>query len=209
MVCAPCRTPPEKKALEKISCQSTKSRAAGEQFLPLDCMAKARPKGVLFSQTPVARSPPDDPAPCRTPRDSWPCGTGATPIGIVVVIMRMMIILIITVIVAVVVVVVVVVVRMINNNNNNNNNNKHNPAPCRTPRDSWPSGTGATSAGARVLPARVLELTTCQYWTSLWWLTAFDIQHRKEMSSLNSIIAMSSNMRALPTRAENQRVTRC
>ena len=45
-------TPPEKKALGKIGFQSTKS-GAGEQFLPLDCMATGRVKGMCFSQTPV------------------------------------------------------------------------------------------------------------------------------------------------------------
>ena len=45
-------TPPEKKTLGKISLKNTKSRA-GKEFLPLVCRAKARPKGVCFSQTPV------------------------------------------------------------------------------------------------------------------------------------------------------------
>ena len=40
-------TPPEKTACEKTSLQSTKS-GAGEQFLLLLCMARARLKGVLF-----------------------------------------------------------------------------------------------------------------------------------------------------------------
>ena len=45
-----CISPPEEKALEKIGSQSTKSET-GEQFLPLDCMAKARTKGVFFTDT--------------------------------------------------------------------------------------------------------------------------------------------------------------
>ena len=44
-------TPPEKKALGKISVQSTKS-GAGEQLFSLGCRAEARAKGV-FLQTPV------------------------------------------------------------------------------------------------------------------------------------------------------------
>ena len=36
-------------APEEISLQSAKS-GAGEQFLPVDCMAKARVKGMFFSQ---------------------------------------------------------------------------------------------------------------------------------------------------------------
>ena len=45
--------PLEKKACEKVSLESTES-GAGEQFPPLDCKAKARVKGMLLSQTPVA-----------------------------------------------------------------------------------------------------------------------------------------------------------
>ena len=41
------KTPPEKKTLGKISLQKAKS-VAGEQFLPADCMAKARRKGVFL-----------------------------------------------------------------------------------------------------------------------------------------------------------------
>ena len=43
-------TPPEKKTCGKSSFQSTKS-GAGEQFLPLDCFAKARAKGFFFTDT--------------------------------------------------------------------------------------------------------------------------------------------------------------
>ena len=45
-------TPPEKNTGGKTGFQSTKS-GAGEQFLLLDFMAKARIKGVVVSQTPV------------------------------------------------------------------------------------------------------------------------------------------------------------
>ena len=45
-------TPPGRKTLWKIGFQSTES-GAGMQFLPLDCLAKARAKGVFFPQTPV------------------------------------------------------------------------------------------------------------------------------------------------------------
>ena len=41
-------TPPEKKALGKTSFQRTEE-GAGEQFLPQDCRAKARVKGVFCS----------------------------------------------------------------------------------------------------------------------------------------------------------------
>ena len=46
-------TPPEKKTLESTSLKSARS-GAGEQSLPLTCWAKARLKGVFFSQTPVS-----------------------------------------------------------------------------------------------------------------------------------------------------------
>ena len=39
-----------------MSLQNTKSEA-GEQFLPLDCRAKAARKGMFFSQTPVSFHP--------------------------------------------------------------------------------------------------------------------------------------------------------
>ena len=45
-------TPPEKKTCEHISLENTQS-GAGEQFLLLDCRARACAKGVLISQTPV------------------------------------------------------------------------------------------------------------------------------------------------------------
>ena len=44
-------TPPKNSTLWKTGFQSTKSRA-GMQFLPLDCLAKARAKGPCLSQTP-------------------------------------------------------------------------------------------------------------------------------------------------------------
>ena len=47
-------TPPEKKTCEKIGFQSTKA-GAGQQFLLLDCRARARIEGV-FVQTPVLLS---------------------------------------------------------------------------------------------------------------------------------------------------------
>ena len=46
-------TPPEKKTCGKLSLENTES-GAGEQFLPRDCLAKARATGVFCSQTPVA-----------------------------------------------------------------------------------------------------------------------------------------------------------
>ena len=52
-------TPPENDAHWKISFQSTNS-GAGEQFMLLDCMAKARVKGSFCSQTPVQVTAQDD-----------------------------------------------------------------------------------------------------------------------------------------------------
>ena len=45
-------TPPKKKTREVISFENAKS-GAGEQFLLLDCRARACAKGVFISQTPV------------------------------------------------------------------------------------------------------------------------------------------------------------
>ena len=60
-------TPPERKTLGTFSLKHSKS-GAGEQLLPLVCMAKARVNRVVFLQTPVsihkqlaARAPP----PCQ------------------------------------------------------------------------------------------------------------------------------------------------
>ena len=45
-------TPPEEKTFVLIRLTNIKL-GAGEEFLQLDCQAKAGRKGVLFSQTPV------------------------------------------------------------------------------------------------------------------------------------------------------------
>ena len=47
-------TPPRKKTSRNIGFRSTKS-GAGQQFLLRDCKARAHPKGVFISQTPVCR----------------------------------------------------------------------------------------------------------------------------------------------------------
>ena len=59
-------TPPEKRTLGKIGFRSTKS-GAGEQFLPLECKAKACAKAVSFSETPVriTEGPGPRSCPCR------------------------------------------------------------------------------------------------------------------------------------------------
>ena len=49
-------TPLEKNMLRKTSLVSAKS-GAGEQFPTLDCRARARLKGVFFSQMPVSQTP--------------------------------------------------------------------------------------------------------------------------------------------------------
>ena len=50
----PQNTPPERSTHWNISPQGTES-GAGEQFLLLDCSARACAKGVVFSQTPVSK----------------------------------------------------------------------------------------------------------------------------------------------------------
>ena len=49
-------TPPENHFLGSISLTNTES-GAGEQCLPLDCMAEDPRKGMFFSQTPVSPHP--------------------------------------------------------------------------------------------------------------------------------------------------------